>query len=367
MYTLTRFAAAAVGVLAVTCLAPAQTWDQTGSGTYSWNDGINWTGDDVPNGNNHVAVFSFPGAGAAKTVSVTGQITLFQLQINDTQSNALSVTGGTIRFKNVGGGGNLSPITVGSYAAPVIHTISSTLDFDGSNGTRTLTIGTNATLDLSGGLINSADDLFQVNGGGTLVLSGSNAGFGIPFNVSGSGTTLTVNDTLGSSPVTVGSGATLNGNGILTGDVTVNDGGTLSGNLTLGNLTLGAGTMNYTAKVGGTPTSPVHDKVTINGAVTAQAGTFLNFNLVNDGTLQPDQTYTITLLDATSITGLTAGQVSVTPVNFSFNTPPLVTIDSANGNVLVTFNPVPEPTTVLGVGAAGLGALWLRRRRAARA
>jgi hypothetical protein len=43
----------------------------------------------------------------------------------------------------------------------------------------------------------------------------------------------------------------------------------------------------------------------------------------------------------------------------------MATVDGAQGLVNLTFTVVPEPTTALGVGAAGLGAVWLRRRRAA--
>ena len=368
MHTLSRFSAATACLLSFTCLAQAQTsnWTQTGSGTYNWSDAANWS-NGVPNANNATAVFSNAGADASKTVTVAGTITVQQLLINATQANPLTISGGTIRVRNVGGGcGSLSPIVVGSYTTPVTHTISSTIDLDGSSGIRVFSAGTNATLNLAGQLINSASNAtYVVAGGGTTVLSGNNAGFNSTLQTTGAGTTLTVNGTVG-SPVTVGNGTTLNGTGTINGPVTVND-GTVGGNLTVSSLSL-SGATNYTSLVGGTPASPVNQKVTINGALIAQPGTTLNFNLVDDGTLVPGGTYTITLLDAASISGLTAGQVNATATNFGFSGTPLATIDSTNGNVNLTFTVVPEPATELGIGAASLGALGLvRRRRAARA
>ncbi len=369
MYTLSRYAAIVAGALVLTSSARAQTnWTHTGSGTFSWTDAINWSAG-VPNSNTAVAVFSGAGAGATKTVSIptATTVTVQQIQINATQSNALNVTGGTIRLRSVGGGGSLAPITVAGYASPVTHTINSNIDFDGSSGSRAITVGSNATLNLAGQFVNTnTNGTFLFTGGGTTVLSGNNAGVAVPIVTAGAGTALTVNGSIG-SPVTVGGGTTLNGSGTISGPVTVGGGGKVAGNLTVGSLGLQSGTVDYTTVVGGTPASPVNDKVTINGALTAVAGTLLNFTLVDNGTLVPGGTYTITLLDAVSISGLTAAQVTATASNFGFAGTPVATIDSAAGNVNLTFTVVPEPATTLAVGAVGLGGLWLRRRRVARA
>jgi hypothetical protein len=367
MRTWRRTAPVLAALLLVVSPAPAQThtWTQTGSGAFSWNDAANWAGG-VPNGNQDTAAFSAAGAGATKTVTVTGTITVAQLQINATQSSPLTISGGTILLRSVGGGGTLAPITVDGTATPVTHTISSTIDFDGSTGTRLISVGPNATLNLSGPFVSAAGGSYLVTGGGTTVLSGNNPGFTANVTTAGSGTTLSVTGTIGSA-VTVSAGTTLTGTGTITSSVTVNGTAGVAGTLNMGSLTLGTGAVNYTSVVGGAPASPVNDKVTIGGPLTATAGTALNFTLVNDGTLVPGGTYTITVLDATSISGLTAGQVTVTASNFAFLGTPVASIDGVKGDVTLTFMVVPEPATALGAAAVGLGGgLWLRRRRAAR-
>jgi hypothetical protein len=367
MHTLSRLAAGLAAVLTLAGLAPAQvrTWTQTGSGTFSWNDGANWSGGVFPDGSDDTAVFSGAGAGAAKTVTVAGTITLERLEINATQSNPLTIGGGTLLLSNTGSPGSLNPLVVADSGAPVTHTIDSAIDFDGGTGFRVLNVGSNTTLNLGGLLINgSSAGTYLIAGGGTMVLGGNSPGFASPLVLVGNGTTLAVNGTVG-SPVTVGNGTTLTGTGNVNGAVTAQDGGNLAGNPNLGSLDLEAGTVNYTANVGGPPASPVNDRIDIAGALTAQPGTTLNFTLVNDGTLVPGGTYTITLLDAASITGLTAAQITATAANFGFAGTPMATVDGAQGLVNLTFTVVPEPATALAVGAAGLGALWLRRRRAA--
>ena len=117
MHTLSRFSAAMACLLSFACLAQAQisTWSQAGSGPYSWTDAVNWSGG-VPNANNATAVFSTLGADAAKTVTVAGTITVEQLLISATQASPLTISGGTIRLRNVGGGGG-SPAPPGSPGA----------------------------------------------------------------------------------------------------------------------------------------------------------------------------------------------------------------------------------------------------------
>jgi hypothetical protein len=45
-----------------------------------------------------------------------------------------------------------------------------------------------------------------------------------------------------------------------------------------------------------------------------------------------------------------------------------LTVDSTGKMVQLTFSPVPEPGTILGIAAAGMGlAGWVRRRRNAKA
>ena len=164
-----------------------------------------------------------------------------------------------------------------------------------------------------------------------MVLGGNSAGFSPSVVLAGNGTTTTVNGTIG-SPVTVGNGTTLNGSGTITGPVTIENGGNVAGNLNVASLALQAGAIDYASTVGGPPASPVNDQIDITGALTAQPGTTLNFALTNDGTLVPGGTYTITLLDAASITGLTAAQITATAVNFGFAGTPFATVNSGAGD-----------------------------------
>src|SRR5262245_15682735 len=212
---------AALVLAAITLLnlpdAQAQTprpWNVNTGG--NWTTPANWAGGNVPDASNEIAVFSNTGLSASKTVTLDASITVNAIQITATQSNPLTIqpaAAQTLTFYDTGGG-PFTPITVASYSSPVTHTISANIIYDGSAATRLASVGSNATLNLTGTITSSTGSSadYAVSGGGGLTLSGNNSGFDHPISVTGGGTTLTVNGSLG-SPVTVGPGSSLTGSG----------------------------------------------------------------------------------------------------------------------------------------------------------
>jgi fibronectin-binding autotransporter adhesin len=145
-------------------------------------------------------------------------------------------------------------------------------------GTKALTTGgLNTSTEVSGVISGVGGSLVKV-GSGTLTLSGvSTYTGGTQVNAG----TLSVNNTTGSATgtgnVQVASGATFAGSGIVTGAVTIADGGSLApgnspGTLTTGDLTLNSGSF-LVYELGATGESLLSDLVKVNG------------NLMLDGTL----------------------------------------------------------------------------------
>ncbi|MEW6647451.1 MAG: autotransporter domain-containing protein [Pseudomonadota bacterium] len=135
-------------------------------------------------------------------------------------------------------------------------------------------------------------------GSGTTYLTGTNTYSGATTI---SGGTLAVNGSLTNSAVTVNSGGTLGGSGSIGGAVTVNSGGTLApgnspGLLTVGSLTLGAGSTT-TMEIDGTTRGTQYDAIDVTGTATL-GGTL---NLVFGYTPTVGDSYT--LIDAAAING----------------------------------------------------------------
>jgi autotransporter-associated beta strand protein len=232
-------------------------------------------------------------------------------------------------------------------------------------------------------------------GAGTLVLAGPNTYSGGTF-IAG-GTVVAGNGTTGSATgvgsVTVASGGTLAGTGRIAplsgSGVVVQPGGTLApgpvtsgaGTLTIagGDTVLGTGS-NFRVRVtggspgsGGSSTSPAFPAQTTNTGLDVTVGTLTisdGTNIVIDGTgvsFTLNQPYSYVVARAPSPGSLTVG--SATP-SFNFSTIGFSATSlslTASGNLVILnftpVTPVPEPATVLGVAAAGLGLAGLARRR----
>ncbi len=203
-------------------------------------------------------------AGQATITNETGGV--LDLQDNGTaaQATVVNKAGGTVRISKQTAAGT----AIGSL--------------DGAGdvmlGAKALTTGgLNTSTEVSGVISGAGGSIVKV-GTGTLTLSGANTYTGGTQVNAG---TLRVNNTTGSATgtgdVQVASGATLGGGGIVTGAVTIADGGSLApgnspGTLTTGNLTLNNGSaLRY--ELGATGENALNDLVKVNG------------NLVLDGTL----------------------------------------------------------------------------------
>jgi outer membrane autotransporter protein len=162
------------------------------------------------------------------------------------------------------------------------------------------------------GVISDAGDLEQ-NGTGTTTLTGLNTYTGTTTVNDG---ILLVNGSIADSAVTVNAGGTLGGNGTV-GATTVNGGGMIAPGASIGtlhvdgDLTFAAGT-TYEVEVDATGAA---DLIDATGTATISGGTVEV--LASPGSYQPSTTYTI--LTAASVTGAFSGVTS----NLAFLTPSL--------------------------------------------
>jgi hypothetical protein len=168
------------------------------------------------------------------------------------------------------------------------------------------------------------------------------------------------------------SGGSLKGNGVVNGNVN-NSAGTISpgnspGMLTInGKLGMGSGAV-FQAEIGGTGQGTQYDFLSDNGVTTL--GGALQILLVDGFTPTGSQTFTI-LSDTGALTGVFSNVASggrilagSGPSSFQVNYGPGSAFGS-NNVVLSNFTAVPEPGTLVLVGAAALTGLNVRRRRRA--
>lgn len=205
----------------------------------------------------------------------------------------------------------------------------------------------------------SGSGTVRQNGSGTLILTATNsytggtdvnAGTLLANNGSGSAT--------GSGAVSVQSGATLGGDGAISGSVFVNSGGFLApgsspGDLTVGSITFNAGS-TFRVELGGLTPGTQHDVLNVTGAASLN-GT-LDVSLF--GAYVPNVGDTFTILTAGSRTG-TFAALSGNGIEYS--------ISYGANSVVLTVTAIPEPATLALVGlsvSAAAGGWWWRRQRA---
>jgi hypothetical protein len=182
--------------------------------------------------------------------------------------------------------------------------------------------------------------------------------------------TLLVNGTQAGGSLTVDSGATLGGSGLIAGAVAVN--GTLApgnspGELTLASLVLG-GSSTTLMEIDGTARGTQYDGLTLTGATGPTYGGTLSF-IFGNGSALPDNT----TFDLFQFTGSPSGSFSsVTSSGFYAGTwtnnndgsfkleqgSQTLTFTEATGDIVV----VPEPAA-LALAAIGITAAALIRRR----
>lgn len=281
-------------------------------------------------------------AGALDTNGVTDKI------------GGLTLGGGSTGTATVGGSGTVklgSNVTYTS-ANNAVATIGSGLDLDGADRTFTINNGTNVVdLKISGPIANTGGgNMAMGNAGGRLLLSGNNSG----FTGTGGGTTAV-------EVVTVEAGGTLGGNGTVgdgTATATVQTGGFLSPGTSPGTLTFKADlTMNNGATLvfAGGDLVAVQNQLDLDDNWTLQLGT----GFVDGGT---------TVL-------FTYGTLAATPdLAPTFDTSGLgftpsgsLTLTNDSGNSRIVLNGiqlVPEPGTGL-LLLVGLAAGMMARRRRA--
>ncbi len=202
----------ALGTVFAASTVRAETWTQTASATYNWNDFANWGGGSFPNATDATANISGDFAGA-QTINLNQAITVGSLTTEDTGAPTDSAV--TI----AAGGGSLAfAVSMGSASlvqnSGVATIISSGVAFNSDT-----TISGSGALTLSGATtVASGKTLTISNTGGTTVSGAS--------TFSGS---LAVNSALTLSSSTGASLTGLSGAGTITKSTTGNVGLTLSG------------------------------------------------------------------------------------------------------------------------------------------
>lgn len=311
----------------------------------------------------------------------------------------------------MGDGGTPSGSTI-SLLSGGAHTFSKNIDLNNTNPNVTSVVGgTGAHTTTYSGNINMNSDNNQLrlhaDAGGTVIISGNiTDGAGTrPVTKSGAGVvelnraagntydgattvlagTLLANNTSGSATgtgnVTVNSGATLGGTGIISGAVTINgslDPGLVSGtgNITINNNVTFTNGSNFVVNLNGTTPATQYDRLTIGGASSV-------LSLSGTNNLELNLSFTPTLGDIFFIVNNTSGnpisgifeELNGVPTALAHNdiftlgghqfrisyfANPL--LNSMSGGHSIALEYIPEPSLALWL-ALVLGTLWAVRRR----
>ena len=354
--------------------------------------------------------FGVAGSFTSQDVILNGGVlALNDAGLGEPFTRALGTTNTTMRWTDSGGfaayGSNPSwgaanNLTVNIGGAGATLTWGTTSNFLASG--QTLILGSNVsngTVNFQNGLnFGATDQTIQVNRGATAptggvdaVISGVIGSSGGGLNKTGTGTLdLTANNTYSgptnvnagtllvdgnqsaaTGAVTVSSGATLGGSGIIGGTVTVNGGGTLApgnstGILTTGSLSLSSNS-NFVLELNNTVPGTGYDQVIVNGSVTLSLG---NIVVVAGGGLSLGQKFYVVLNDGSDAVNGTFTQGStVTSGAYTFT---INYSDNGDGgpvgnDVSLTVAAVPEPNTWAMLAIGLLLLIGIRRFRILRA
>ncbi len=231
-------------------------------------------------------------------------------------------------------------------------------DVNLGNALKTATVAAGVTVEFAGALSGGTTNPFTKAGDGVLVLSGNSSGYTRTSTVVSAGTLLVTGQLGGTGTVSIEAGATLGGDGTITGTVatvgatSVISPGTSPGAITMGalNVTNGA-TFAFELGVDS-------DRIVIDGSLIA--GGPLTFHFANAGGISAETAYTLFEFDSQTGLDLDDLVAATLPDGFvldlSFGTGGWL-INS--GSLQVQF--IPEPSTAV-LGGLGLVLVFRRRR-----
>ena len=321
------------------------TWSATTGG--SWTDGTNWgsTPGDYPSTSGNRAFLSSAGNGSDKFITLDTAITLRRLVFNSNQTGSVTI----------------APGTGGSLTLDSIETGQPTLDLQPGTGNHTIA----ADLTLVGPIAHK----WNIAADQTLIVSGSIAGTqGLTKLQAG---TLLLNGTNTYTGPTLVSAGALGGHGSIASPVTLAAGTTISAGTSssMPALTLNNGLSLSGRYLATLYSASVASELVLPSGVASIGGGSLELGLAPGLTVADMRAAgprSFTIIDASG------GQLSGTFTSTDFTTAGFfasewaITYDTVNGNVILSFTPVPEPATVLGIAGAGLISACLIRRRALR-
>jgi fibronectin-binding autotransporter adhesin len=289
-----------------------------------------------------------------------------------TLANANALQGTTLDYDGYGG-----TLSFGSLTAATLGGLKGNQNLairNASSAAVALSVGGNGESTTYSGQLSGGGSLKKL-GAGTLTLAGNNSYLGSTTVSAG---TLKVNNTIGSATgsgtVTVDSGATLAGSGVINGSVTI--AGTLApgnstGILTVNNQVTFQSGSTFSAEVFGLAAGSGYDQLTTTGPVSLSGSLALPF-----GSFTPTGNDILFLINNTGA-GTTSGTFQYADnaeigtfngfnwhITYEANNAPTPSISGGN-DVAIYSEPVPEPSTLvlLVTGFLSLSAFAWRRRK----